>query len=307
MVQRDDYALLDCGDGRRLERFGPLLLDRPAPGAAWPRRAPERWSGATVYRAGAGWRGPDGGPPRDEAHPIDIGGVVMEVRPAPSGAVGLFPEHAENAAWLTLATRSRVDRRPSAVAATPEVLNLFAYTGLATLVVAQAGGQVVHVDASRPSVLWARRNAELSGLAGRPVRWIVDEAITFIRREARRGRRYAGLILDPPSYGHGARVGGGARAGRTGRATAAGTWRFDERIHELLDACAGIAESDAFWLLTAHTPGWDPARLADTLALATDVAARAIEATELRLTAESGALLPVGAAARFDPLCPDPR
>jgi 23S rRNA (cytosine1962-C5)-methyltransferase len=305
MVRPDTYVLLDCGDGRRLEQFGPLLLDRPAPGATFPRRAPDRWSGAIVYRAGAGWQSPEGGPPADEGHAIAIAGVVMDVRPAASGAVGLFPEHAANAGWLTAAARSRVAQGASAALDAPEVLNLFAYTGLASLVAARAGAKVVHVDASRPSVLWARRNAELSGLADRPIRWIVDEAITFVRREARRGRRYAGLILDPPSYGHGARAGGGARTGRAEGSRDAGsaaTWRFDERIDELLDACAGVAEPDAFWLLTAHTPGWDPFRLAGTLAIATDAPATAIEAVELRLAAESGAVLGVGAAARFDPL-----
>ena len=310
MVRPGDYALLDCGDGRRLERFGPLVLDRPAPGAARPRRAPDRWAGATVYRAGAGWRGPDGGPPGDAAYAVSVAGVVMEVRPAPSGAVGLFPEHASNADWLAAATRRRVARAARAAVEPPDVLNLFAYTGLASLVVARAGGRVVHVDASRPSVQWARRNAELSDLADRPIRWIVDEAMSFVLREARRGRRYAGLILDPPSYGHGARSGAGAgtdRAGRTGTTGSAVTWRFDERIDELLDACSGVAEPDAFWLLTAHTPNWDPARLAGTLGLAIDAPARAIEAVELRLVAESGAVLPVGSAARFDPIPPKRR
>ncbi|HSO30850.1 MAG TPA: hypothetical protein VLS28_13190, partial [Candidatus Sulfomarinibacteraceae bacterium] len=313
MVRHGDYALLDCGDGRRLERFGALVLDRPAPGATGPRRAPDRWSVATLYRAGAGWRGSDGGPPPDEPQVVTIAGVAMEVRPAASGAVGLFPEHAANADWLARAVGSRVARGADAARQPPEVLNLFAYTGLASLVAARAGASVVHVDASRPSVGWARRNAEQSGLADRPIRWIVDEAITFVRREARRGRRYAGLILDPPSYGHGARTGGGARSAagartgsvarsaagaRAGRTEAATTWRFDERIDELLDACAAVAGPDAFWLLTAHTPGWDPSRLAATLGVATDAPAAEIEAVELRLAAESGAVLRVGAAAR---------
>jgi 23S rRNA (cytosine1962-C5)-methyltransferase len=304
MVRPGDYALLDCGDGRRLERFGAFLLDRPAPGAAWPRRAPDRWSAATVYRAGAGWLTPDGRRPAGEAQVVSIAGVAMDVRPAASGAVGLFPEHAVNADWLTAAVESRVAQRASTTLQPPEVLNLFGYTGLASLVAAQAGASVVHVDASRPSVQWARRNAELSGLADRPIRWIVDETIAFVRREARRGRRYSGLVLDPPSYGHGARSVGGARAGWTGTAT---TWRFDERIDELLDACAGVAEPDAFWLLTAHTPGWNAARLATTLGIATDAPATAIEAVELRLVAESGAVLGVGVAARLDPLRPGRR
>ncbi|MBA3878000.1 MAG: SAM-dependent methyltransferase [Anaerolinea sp.] len=293
MVSADHYALLDCGDGRRLEAFGPLLLDRPAPGAAEPRCAPDRWAGAAVYRPGSGWWHADGTPMTDEAHPVRIAGLTVEVRPTASGGVGLFPEHASNAAWLSAAMGRRSPRSdPTAEAAS--VLNLFAYTGLASLIAVGTGARVVHVDASRPAVQWARRNAELSSLMDRPIRWIVDDALAFVRREARRGRRYAGLILDPPSYGH------GGRGGRT-------AWRFDDRIDELLDACADIAEPDAFWLLTAHTPGWDPARLAATLRAATiqmagGAPAHTVEGVPLQLVAESGAVLRLGAAARFDPL-----
>jgi len=294
MVRHDDYALLDCGDGRRLDAFGPFIVDRPAPSALEPRRAPERWAGAAIYHRGSGWWGADGTPLAEVGHPVGVAGITMEVRFAPSGQVGLFPEHAANATWIAAAVRNR-QSGPDAGDGPPEVLNLFAYTGLATLVAARAGGRVTHVDGSRPSILWARRNAELSGLADAPARWIVDEALSFVRREARRGRRYAGLILDPPSYGH------GPRGGSTG------AWRFDERIDELLEACAGIAEPDAFWLLTAHTPGWDPSRLAATLRAATDAPARELEGVTLELVAESGAILHLGATTRLDPLRADRR
>jgi len=292
-VPDDAYALIDCGDGRRLERFGAFVTDRPAPGAMDPRRAPERWTGVAVYHPGSGWWDADGSVLAEDGHRIVVGGLVMELRPAAGGQVGLFPEHLANTGWLAAAVRSRVDGiAPSSDP--PEVLNLFAYTGLATLVAAAAGARTVHVDASRPAVAWARRNAELAGLASRPVRWIVDDALVFVRREARRGRRYAGLVLDPPTYGHG---------GRRGRPA----WEFDERIVELLDACAGVAEPDAFWLLTTHTAGWDPERLAATLTTATDAAPGEIEGRPLRLEAESGATLRLGSAARFDPLRGDRR
>jgi len=290
-VTDDAYALIDAGDGRRLERFGSLTADRPAPGAGAPRRAPDRWSGAAIYHPGSGWWTADGEPLGEAGHPIGVAGLTIEVRPAAGGQVGLFPEHLADAPWLAAAVRDRAADpalRPDA-AGPPEVLNLFAYTGLATLVAAAAGANVVHVDASRPAVAWARRNAELSGLADRPVRWIIDDALAFVRREARRGRRYAGLVLDPPSYGH------GGRGGRPG-------WELERGLVELLDACAGVTEPEAFWLLTAHTPGWDPERLAGALATATDAAAGDIEALELRLQAESGAVLRLGSAARFDPL-----
>ena len=289
-VPDDAYAFLDCGDGRRLERFGSLLADRPAPAAPGPRRAPDRWAGAAVYHPGSGWWNADGSALAESTHRVIAGGLTLEARPAAGGQVGLFPEHLANGPWLAGAVRARVTADAvSATADLPEVLNLFAYTGLATLVALAAGARAVHVDASRPAVAWARRNAELAGLAGRPVRWIVDDALEFVRREARRGRRYAGLVLDPPTYGHG---------GRGGRPA----WQFDERIAELLDACAGVAEPDAFWLLTTHTPGWEPDRLALTLRTATDAAAREIDGLPLRLEAESGAVLRLGSAARFDPL-----
>jgi len=288
MRDSDEYALLDCGSGRRLEAFGSLLVDRPAPGATQPPRAPERWAGAVSYHRGSGWWGPHGTPPAEEGQPVAIAGVTMELRFTPSGQVGLFPEHAANAAWVSTAVGSRASAS-DAGDGPPEVLNLFAYTGLATLVAAGAGGRVTHVDASRPSVLWARHNADLSGLAEGPIRWIVDEVLTFVQREARRGRRYAGLILDPPSYGHGTRGG-------------AGVWRFDERIGELLDACGDIAAPDAFWLLTTHSPGWDPTRLVTILRAAAGTPAQHVEGVPLELVAESGAVLRLGSAARFDPL-----
>ncbi|TAK00271.1 MAG: hypothetical protein EPO36_09325 [Chloroflexota bacterium] len=300
-VPADGYALIDAGDGRRLERFGDFVTDRPSPAAAEPRRAPERWADAAVYHPGSGWWSPDGTALDEVGHAVEIEGLTIEVRPAAGGQVGLFPEHLANAAWLRRAIGRRlgIDRpalpgNAAPAGDPPEVLNLFAYTGLATLVAAAAGAHVVHVDASRPAVAWARRNAELSGLAERPIRWIVDDALAFVRREARRGRRYAGLILDPPSYGH---------RGRGGRAG----WQLEGGLVELLDACAGVVGPDAFCLLTAHTPGWDPDRLAMTLATSTDADARDIEALALGLEAQSGAVLRLGAAARFDPLRGDGR
>ena len=305
-MPNERYALIDNGDGRRLEAFGALLVDRPAPAATEPRRATDRWTGAASYLA-SGWWDADGSPLGDVSARVSVAGVTLEARPAASGQVGIFPEHAANADWLAAALRRRVaagaDQAgradPAAAPADagadpPDVLNLFAHTGLATLVAARAGGRVVHVDASRPAVGLARRNAELSDLSDRPIRWIVDDALAFVRRESRRGRRYAGLVIDPPSYGHGGR--GGQPA-----------WVFEERIIELLDACAGVADPNAFWLLTTHTPGWDRDRLAATLAMATDVRPAEIEGLPLALEAESGAVLRLGSAARFDPLGPERR
>jgi 23S rRNA (cytosine1962-C5)-methyltransferase len=165
------------------------------------------------------------------------------------------------------------------------VLNLFAHTGGTTLVAATAGASVAHVDASRPAVAWARRNAELSGLDHRPIRWLVDDALAFARREVRRGRTYQGIVLDPPSYGH---------------APNRARWHLAEHLPLLLDACARLlADTDAFVLLTAHTPEFGPAQLQWQLAEALGRPAAQVEAGPLEIPARHGPSLPAGVFARF--------
>ena len=276
------FQLIDFGDGARLERFGERTVDRPHPTAFGGRREPEAWSHADLrFDRDRGWTGQaaDAGP-----WPIELEGVAMELRATDAGQLGLFPEHLAMLPWL----RTRLAEFPPAsdgpAARAPAVLHLFAYTGLATLAMAAAGAAVTHVDSSRPTVAWARRNAERTRLDDRPIRWIVDDALRFTEREARRGRRYAGLVLDPPSYGHGP-------AGRP--------WRFEEDLATLLEAGAGLLESSGFVLLTAHTPGFDGDRLAGVLADALPGAARALEGGELALTSQDGRRLDLGAFARW--------
>src|SRR5205814_4591324 len=160
-----------------------------------PRARIPEWSAADLrIERDRGWLGPI------EPWVVDVaddGAVRMELRPTPSGGIGLFPEQLENVGWLDDAVRARSTRAGRA-----HVLNLFAHTGLLTLAAARAGAEVTHVDGSRPAVAWARRNAELSDLADAPIRWIVDDAVGFARREGRGARRYDGFILDPPSSGH---------------------------------------------------------------------------------------------------------
>jgi 23S rRNA (cytosine1962-C5)-methyltransferase len=266
--------LLDAGDGRRLERFGEREVDRTAPGAI-DRRRPTAWAAADLrFDRSRGWSGRG-----DLAAPwtIDVEGLTLELRATDSGGVGLFPEQIANVSWLASAIRAR-----ASAGATPAVLNLFAHTGLLTLVAARAGAAVTHVDAARGSVAWARRNAELSGLSDRPVRWIVDDALEFIRREARRGRRFDGILLDPPSYGH-----GGSRP-----------WRIETDLPVLLEACSGVMATNPFLLLTAHTAGLDADRLEGVVREAFPTLARRVEAIPLELEAESGATLPLGTAIR---------
>jgi 23S rRNA (cytosine1962-C5)-methyltransferase len=168
-------------------------------------------------------------------------------------------------------------------AETPAILHLFAYTGLATLAMAAAGAAVTHLDAARPTVAWARRNAQLSGLADRPIRWIVDDAVAFAQREIRRGRRYAGVVLDPPSYGHG---------------PGTGAWEIERDLAPLLALIARLLDPQGFLLLTAHTPSFGADRLAATAGQALGRPTATLEAGELGLATEDGRRLVLGAFAR---------
>ena len=211
-----------------------------------------------------------------------IAGLTLELRPTAAGQVGLFPEHAAMLPWL----RDRVTERTAdhpAGGDRPAVLNLFAYTGLASIAAAEAGASVVHVDAARPTVTWARRNAELSGSGDAPIRWIVDDARAFTAREVRRGRRYDGIILDPPSYGHG---------------PGSAAWQIDRDLPLLLDACARLLAPDGFALLTAHSDGYGQGRLEGELAIAFGRPARAVDSGPLGLETADGRRLELGAFAR---------
>ena len=288
-----DYELVDLGVRRKLERFGALTIDRPAPGADGFRMAPDRWGVADLrFDPGSGWSGPSW--PADPWS-VSIGGLTMELRPTASGGLGLYPEHAANLAWLAsevgarVVTRAGVDSDAAASDAAasraepPQVLNLFAHSGLATLALARAGAAVVHVDGAKSAVAWARRNAELSGLEGAPIRWLVDDAATFVAREARRERRYDGIVLDPPAFG---------RAG--GR-----EWRLEADLPALLTACRAIAAPDAFVLLTAHSESTDGSGLASMLRAAFGGRASSAEVVRMDLTATSGAVLQLGWAVRI--------
>lgn len=277
MWDRTQYELLDFGGGRKLERFAGVLLDRPSPAAEGVHPArPEEWAAAHArYERISGdrgtWRGSENVP---APWWVRQGEITLELKLTDFGHVGLFPEQAENWEWLQRQVRAA--ERPPKV----KVLNLFAYTGASTLAAAAAGAEVVHVDASRTSVAWARRNAAHSGLAERPIRWIVEDARKFVERERKRGNRYDGLILDPPSYGHGPR----------GEA-----WKLDDDLPALLAACRDLLrEEGRFVLLTCHSPGIGPEELRGMLGQP-----GAIYAANLELEASDGRKLPSGVAARW--------
>jgi 23S rRNA (cytosine1962-C5)-methyltransferase len=265
----EGFELVDAGEGRRLERFGDHIVDRPAPGAWFGRKAPREWPGADLrFDREGGWSGDRLARARD-GWTIRVDDLLMELRPTDAGQIGLFPEHAATVPWLL----ERVTERDQ-----PTILNVFAYTGLTTLALARVGATVAHVDAARPAIAWARRNAELNGLADRPIRWLVDDARAFVAREIRRDRRYDGVVLDPPTYGHGA----GGRA-----------WRMEHDLEPLLADIRRVLAPDGFILLTAHSESVDASALGALLG-------RGAEIGDLSLTATSGSVLTLGAFARLD-------
>ena len=246
MFSPDQYQLLDFGDGRRLESFGPWRLDRPCPTAeATPRTDPRAWrrTDARFDRAGdedGRWSGAEQMP---ERWTIAHGTARLELKCGPFGHVGVFAEQAANWDWIA----EQVEASPKPL----KVLNLFAYTGGSTLAAAAAGAEVVHVDAARNTVAWARRNAERSGLADAPIRWIAEDAMRFVRRELKRGNMYDAVILDPPSYGHGPR---------------GEVWQLSSHLAPLVAMCGQLtAGRRRFMLLTCHTPGVGPDELAEML------------------------------------------
>jgi 23S rRNA (cytosine1962-C5)-methyltransferase len=197
-----DYALLDSGEGRKLERFGTVVVDRPEPQALWRRQRPaDAWRQAhAVFSASADdeekgkWRFDR---PVPQSWPVRIGDdVAVTCRLQGLWHVGLFPEQVPHWDWmLERIGRVRGER--------PRVLNLFAYTGAASLLAARAGAEVTHVDASKKAIQWAKENQAASGLAEAPVRWILDDAAKFVAREVRRGRTYHAILIDPPKFGRG--------------------------------------------------------------------------------------------------------
>lgn len=226
-----DYALLDCGHRQKLERFGEVTVVRSEPKAWWPPALPQAsWKTADAsYDDKAGkWSRRKGCPVSWE---LDYHGVTFEAKLSNgSKHLGVFPEQSPHWEYL----KARCCQNEGACT----VLNLFGYTGAASLIAAQAGAKVTHLDASKPAIAWGRSNQERSGLADKPIRWILDDALKFVQREYRRGRRYDAILLDPPSFGRGPR---------------GEVWKVDEGVVELLEACRDLLSEDAkFLLLTMY-------------------------------------------------------
>jgi len=226
----NDYGLIDSGDGRKLERYGPYRVVRPEPQCLWtPRLAPAQWDTADAVfdpsdedEAGR-WRFKA---TPDAAWPLTWRDVRFHGRFTAFRHLAFFPEQAANWAWLS----DQITRSPQP----GRLLNLFGYTGVASLVAAKAGAAVTHIDASKKAIAWARENAELSGLADRPIRWICEDARRYVQREVRRGAAYEAIILDPPKYGR----------GPNGE-----TWRLFEDLPNLLSDCVKLLSPQASFLV----------------------------------------------------------
>ncbi len=281
MFPPDQYELLDFGQGRRLERFGAICLDRPCPAAEQvPRGKPGLWREVDGrFERGEGEQGRwQLNAELPERWTVTAGPVELELKRTEFGHLGVFPEHA--ATWEWIATRVAAAGRAI------RVLNLFAYTGGSTLAAAAAGAEVTHVDAARNIVAWARRNAELSGLAAAPIHWIADDAPKFVRRELKRGKCYDAVILDPPSYGHGAR---------------GEVWQLAKHLPGLLADCAALSAGQReFLLLTCHTPGYGADRLTRMLGEALGDKAGKITPGRLSLRTRDGRELACGTLVRWE-------
>ena len=279
MSELDDYELLDFGDGRRLERFGNYIIDRPCPTATCEPHDTALWQSAdTSYKLGqresGAWK-----PPRKlpACWNVSFKPLTLELRLTERGQLGVFPEQKWNWGWI--------GRQVARAGGGMNVLNLFAHTGASTLAAAAAGARVTHVDSSRSSVSWARRNAKHSGLEGAPIRWIVDDVTKFVCRELRRQNHYDAVILDPPSFGR----------GPDGE-----TWKLTDQLIGLLDRCAELTASRAaFYLLTCHTSGIGPAEISAYLSSLLGSCQAGVAAEGLRLTSRDGRRLSCGVAARW--------
>lgn len=287
--QWNDYEVIDCSKGEKLERWGDYLLVRPDPQVIWDTPKKEK-----------GWRKMNG-----HYHRSSKGGgeweffqlpkewtiqyslpinkkLTFHLKPFSFKHTGLFPEQAANWNWFSQLIADAVSKgRPV------KVLNLFAYTGGATLAAAAAGASVTHVDASKGMVTWAKENAISSGLKDAPIRWLVDDCVKFVEREIRRGNHYDAIIMDPPSYGRGPK---------------GEIWKIEESVYPLIRLCGQIlTDNPLFFLINSYTTGLQPAVLSYMISTVLDTANGTVTASEIGLPVSSnGLVLPCGASGRYE-------
>ena len=277
-----DYELLDCSEGERLERWGKVILIRPDPQVIWntPKEHPMwKHADARYVRSSQGGGHWEYRRELPEFWKINYKDLTFKISPTGFKHTGLFPEQAVN--WDMM--REKI-KEAKAEGREVRVLNLFAYTGGATVAAASAGASVCHVDAAKGMVHWARENAELSSLTEKPIRWIVDDCKKFVEREIRRGSKYDAVILDPPSYGRGP---GGE------------VWKLEEHVFELVSLVSEVLTEDPlFVLLNSYTTGLSASTMAYVLGSAMKKFGGKVDAEEIGLSVtQSGMALPCGSSA----------
>ena len=276
-----DYEVIDCSKGEKLERWGDYILVRPDPQVIWDTPRKEKgWHKMNAHyhrskKGGGEWEFFD----LPQQWSIHYRSLTFQLKPFSFKHTGLFPEQAANWDWFSELIKKA--GRPV------KVLNLFAYTGGATLAAAAAGASVTHVDASKGMVTWAKENAASSGLADAPIRWIVDDCVKFVEREIRRGNHYDAIIMDPPSYGRGPK---------------GEIWKIEESIHPLVKLCAQLlVDRPLFFLINSYTTGLQPAVLSYLIGTELKRFPGKVTADEIGLPVSSNGLaLPCGASGRFE-------
>lgn len=269
-----DYQLIDSGNFEKLERFGDVVFMRPEPQAMWMKDDHEAWKSADAVYQRIGQEGEwDFKTDLPKSWTMQWEDLTFQIRPTSFKHTGLFPEQAGN--WQYI--RSTV--KPGA-----QVLNLFGYTGGATLAALSAGADVVHVDASKPVITWAKENVTLSGLADKKVRWIEDDVMKFVTREIKREHRYDMIIMDPPAFGRGPE---------------GELWKFEEHLPNLLEMCAKIMAPSARLIINAYSLGF-PALAIEQLVISTipNITIESVVELTLKESAERGFELPAGIAVR---------
>ncbi|HBM45492.1 MAG: hypothetical protein UT05_C0009G0051 [Parcubacteria group bacterium GW2011_GWF2_38_76] len=275
-----DYELIDSGDGEKLERWGEVVLSRPDPQAFWPKMLPDKeWHTANgIYTrsegGGGAWKFKEGTPKKWE---IKYGDLKFSIKPTPFKHTGLFPEQAINWDWM----KDKIKGSGKDVS----VLNLFAYTGGATVASSNAGAKVCHVDSSNGIVTWAKENIDLNNKSGE-VRWIVDDALKFVDREIKRGVKYDGIIMDPPSYGRGAK---------------GEVWKLEEKLWPLVEKTSRLlSDKPLFFIINSYTTGMSPTVIGNILKTAFKNKGGKIETDELGLKEKNtDRVLPQGVFGRW--------
>ncbi|MBI3486463.1 class I SAM-dependent methyltransferase [Candidatus Daviesbacteria bacterium] len=314
-----DYELLDSGDGKRLERFGKFVLVRPDPQIIWkPKLAKSKWQKADAIYSTSSPNSPKSPNIRGiwkrvknipEKWVINYQDISFQIKLSPFKHTGVFPEQAVHWEWINELIQKRLQRGDSKRGAPlsprsaseevewgcelagprldqPNILNLFGYTGIASLVAAKAGAKVTHVDGSYPTIGWARENQKLSNLEGKPIRWILDDCLKFVQRELKRGVKYDGILMDPPIYGHGPK---------------GEVWDFNKNFPELLDICTQLlSPNPLFVIVNAYAISSSSLMLENILKDFVGSLGGQIESGELALKESSGnRLLSTGIFARW--------